>query len=288
MTPLTPRVHEQDGNRIVAYDLGAHLASWSVDGEPVLWLSERAVLDGSAPIRGGVPICFPWFAAGPAGDLSPSHGLVRTVPWRPAEPGDGEVWAWELGAEELGGRPGAEHVPGPFRLRYAVSLRARPGAESLPALTVALTVSNPADRPLRAEAALHTYLAVDDVERTRVLGLDGVGYRDKVSEERRVQDGAVHLRGETDRVYDSPGDRPGVVVADGRRELHLRPEGATQTVVWNPWAEKAAALDDVPDTAWRRFVCVETAATADRALAVPPGAATRLACTVTLRPQTAA
>lgn len=286
MTTLRPRVHESAGSRLVAYDHGAHLAEWTVDGEPVLWLSERAVLDGSAPIRGGIPICFPWFAAGPDGDLSPSHGPVRGVPWRPAPPADEDVWAWELTSGELAGAPGSQHLPGAFALRYAVSLRAgadpQDGPPDGPALGLALTVTNPADVPLRAEAALHTYLAVADVERARVVGLEDVGYWDKVHGRRGVQEGQVTLGAETDRVYDSPG-RPGLLVLDGRREIGLHPTGATRTVVWNPWSDKAASMDDVAEGAWRRFLCVETAATGDGALVVPPGSATRLTCTVTVR-----
>lgn len=265
-----------------------------MDGRPVVWLSERAVLDGSTPLRGGVPVCFPWFATGPSGDLSPSHGLVRTATWRAAGRADGEVWAWELSSEDIANAPGAEQLTGPFRLRHAVSL---PAETHSPALRIALAVTNPAGRPLRAEVALHSYLAVTDIEQIRVTGLDGVPYLDKVGGERHTQTGAVTFTGETDRVYDSPGKGPagaprdaavGVVVEDGPRELHLRPEGATQTVVWNPWAEEAAAMKDLADDDWRHFVCVETAATADRALVVPAGGTTTLACTMTLRRRTRA
>ncbi|WP_122263089.1 hypothetical protein [Ornithinimicrobium cerasi] len=282
MTTLTPRVHDVDGSRLVAYDLGATLATWELDGEPVVWLSERAVLDGSAPLRGGIPICFPWFAAGPDGQLSPSHGLVRTATWRPAEPVAEEVWAWELASADVAGSPGAEHLPGPFSLRYAVSLR--PGAEG-PAreLQVALDVTDPAGTGLRAEVALHTYLAVDDATATRVLGLDGVEYLDKVDGVRHPQRGPVTLTGETDRVYDS-GAEAGIVVDDGVRQLHLRPRGATQTVVWNPGADRCAEVADLADDAWRTFVCVETAATGHRSLVVPPGGTATVSCTFTVRP----
>ncbi|SOC54393.1 D-hexose-6-phosphate mutarotase [Ornithinimicrobium cerasi] len=280
MTTLTPRVHDADGSRLVAYDLGATLAEWDLDGEPVLWLSDRAVLDGSAPLRGGIPICFPWFAAGPEGDRSPSHGLVRTATWRSAEPADEEVWAWEVGSADVSG---AERLTGPFELRYAVGLR--PGREAMGReLLVALAVTNPADAPLTVEAALHTYLAVEDVRATRVLGLDGVEYYDKVDGVRRVQRGPLTFTGETDRVYDS-GAEAGIVVDDGSRQLHLRPAGATQAVVWNPWAERCAEVADLADDAWQRFVCVETAATAHRSLTVPPGGTSTLSCTFAARPR---
>lgn len=282
MSPLTPRVHEGDGSRLVAYDHGAHLASWTLDGEPVVWLSEQAVLDGTAAIRGGVPICFPWFGAGPQGDLSPSHGPVRTTRWRPTDTDGDEVWAWELGSERLGGHAAVERFA-PFDLRYAVSLRPDASDRQSPTLHLRLAVTNPGEEQLRVEAALHTYLAVDDIAATRVLGLDRVDYLDKVGGGRRTQSGPVTFEGETDRVYDSGGG-DGLLVVDGHRTIHVRPEGGTQTVVWNPWSEKAAAMRDLADDAWTGFVCVETAATAHRALTVLPGTTAHLSCSFTVRP----
>lgn len=293
-TPLPPRTHTSGRSRLVAYDFGAHLAEWSVDGQRRIWLSEEAVLDGSAPIRGGVPICFPWFAAGPHDDLQPAHGVVRTARWRPVDPGPGEIWAWEIGAEDVTGQPGAEHVPGPFLARYAVSLRADgpapgsagegAGAGALgngqtgeDALFLTLQVTNTGPQDYRVEAALHTYLAVADVRRVRLLGLEGAAYLDKVTGRREVQRGPVVLDGETDRVFDRSGP---VVVEDPAGSVHheVRPAGAAQTVVWNPWAEKAAAFSDLGDDEWTRFVCVETAARGERALMVPAGDTVEVSC----------
>lgn len=271
MAALLPRLHVSGRSRLAAYDFGAHLAEWSVDGVPVVWVSEHAVLDGSAPVRGGVPLCFPWFAAGPEGDLSPSHGVVRTAPWRAASPKDDEVWAWELSRDEVLDAPGAEHVRGDFLLRYAVSLP--PGEAD--ALDLSLTVTNPGSAELRAEVALHTYLHVEDVRQVELLGLEGASYLDKVTGRDEVQEGPVRITGETDRVY----ARSGPVVVDDRaalRHLTVEPRGAAQTVVWNPWADKAAALDDLGDEEWLRFLCVETVSRGDSALRVRPGGTTEI------------
>ncbi|GGK75852.1 D-hexose-6-phosphate mutarotase [Ornithinimicrobium pekingense] len=274
--PLTPHLHASGRSRLVAYDFGAHLAEWSVDGVSRVWLSREAVLDGSSPVRGGVPICFPWFAGGPDGDLSPSHGLVRTAVWRPVPAEHDEVWAWEISSDDVAGAPGAEHVPGPFRARYAVSLRGAEGAEEL---HLALRVTNTGHRDYRAEAALHTYLAVEDVRQVQILGLEGAAYLDKVSGRREVQDGPIRLDGETDRIY----DRAGPVVVDDRAALghhEVRPVGAAQTVVWNPWDRKAADLPDLGDDEWLRFVCVETAARGEHALALAAGDTVEIAATL--------
>lgn len=276
-SPPLRRTHDAGRSRLVAYDLGAHLARWTVDGEQRVWQSREAVLDGSAPIRGGVPVCFPWFANGPDGRHRPSHGVLRTARWRPSGPRAEEVWAWEIGSDDVADSPGADLVPGPFLARYAVSLDDSPGAERL---RLALAVTNTGGQDYAVEVALHTYLGVPDVGRVGVTGLEGAAYLDKTTGRREVQDGPVRLTGETDRVYDRSGP---VRVEDGDgRILHeVTPSGASQTVVWNPWAEKAAGLRDLGDEEWREFVCVETVASADRALTVPAGGTAEVSCLVT-------
>lgn len=281
MTP-TPHLHDDGTSRLVAYDHGAHLASWEVDGRPVLWLSPAAVLDGSAPIRGGVPICFPWFAGGPDGQHSPSHGVARTARWRRVATHGEEVWAWELSDTDVTDAPGAQQIPGPFLLRYAVRLTPS-GSDHSPVLGVELTVHNPGAEGYEAEVALHTYLAVGDVEHVRIEGLDGASYLDKVSGTQEHQEGDVTLTAETDRVYDRSGP---VLVHDPAwaRVLEVRPHGATQTVVWNPWAEKSAAAADLTDDSWRGFVCVETATSGGLPLPLAPGETRVVGCALTARP----
>lgn len=282
---LTPRTHEDGRSRLVAYDHGATLATWDVDGRPVVWLSREARLDGSAGLRGGIPLCFPWFAAGPSGDLSPNHGPARTATWTRLAPADDEVWAWSLRSEDLGHAPGVEHLPGPFAARYAVRL---PPAEHAPRLEVELELHNPGEADYPVEVALHTYLAVADVRRAAVLGLDGVSYYDKVTQTRGLQTGDIRFSGETDMVLDSPGD-PGVRLDTGDGGwVDLRPHGSTQTVVWNPWADKAASTRDLGDEEWERFVCVETAATGEHALTLTAGGTVRIGCCFVVHPPASA
>lgn len=279
---LNPHVHDDGTSRLAAYDHGAHLATWEVEGQPVLWLSPAAVLDGSVAIRGGVPICFPWFAGGPDGQHSPSHGVVRTSRWRQVPTRGEEVWAWELSHTDVTGAPGARQIPGPFHLRYAVRLSPA-GHGVSPTLELELAVRNTGADDYEVEAALHTYLAVGDVEQVRVAGLDAAPYLDKVRGTQEHQQGDVRLTEETDRVYDRSAP---VRVHDParRRVLDLTPHGATQTVVWNPWAQGAAATADLAADSWRGFVCVETAATGEHALAVVAGQTRTLGCVLTARP----
>lgn len=202
---------------------------------------------------------------------------MRTATWRPDPTADDEVWAWTLSSEDVTDAPGGEHLPGPFRLRHAVSL-------TDDEVTVALSVHNPGPTAYPVEVALHTYLAVADLDAAAVHGLDGTPYLDKVTGTRQVQDGPVRFRGETDNVYDSPGE-PRPVLEDGAgRRVVLTPAGTTQTVVWNPGADQAARLRDVGPEAWRDFVCVEAAATGARGLEVPPHDSVQVSCRFAVQP----
>lgn len=276
LPPLPARVHTGQRSRLVAYDHGAHLASWELDGEPVVWLSEHAVLDGTRGIRGGVPICFPWFANGPDGSLQPSHGLARTATWRPVPPREDEVWAWELTRDDVSGSAGAEHVPGDFTARYAVSLSAQD------TLAIELVVTNPTDTAYQVEVALHTYLQVTDVSQVRLLQLEDADYWDKVTQTSRRQQDVVTVQGEVDRIYQRGGQ---VSVDDpGRRHILVASHGSAQTVVWNPGSTQARALTDLGDDEWREFICVETAAIGEDALTLSAGSTVQIGAKYMVRP----
>ncbi len=242
---------------------GAHVTAWTPEGSaPVLYLSPEARFPPGTAIRGGVPICFPWFGPGRDGNLSPSHGPVRLTEWEPLDvQRDGDDVRLTFGLTAPVARSIAPDAPYPaVGLSYVVTL----GRE----LDLALTIHALADADV--EAALHTYLAVEDVRTTSIAGLEGASYLDKVTgDETGPQEGAVRFAGETDRVYDASGT---VALDDGARRLEVSSEGGTKTVVWNPWSEKAASMGDLPDDAWTRFVCIETAAVHDGPIVVPAGA----------------
>lgn len=280
MSELTAHRHGDDDSVLTAHDFGAHLTQWTVDGVDRLWLSPAAVLDGSTPIRGGVPICLPWFADGPHGGLRPSHGLARTATWHPVDTVGVEVLAWQLDSRDLADSPGAEHLPGPFLARYAVTLDSDGDGDG-PTLRLRLDLRNTGPLPYRAEVALHTYLAVQDVREVRLHGLEGVPYLDKVSGAPSVAgDEPLELTAETDRIYEAAR----TVRVEDRAALRttvVEPAGAAaQTVVWNPWEHKAGAMADVGAEAWLRFVCVETVARGEGALHLAPGDTIGLGCAI--------
>lgn len=251
MADFTPRVLRSQTGTLTAYDHGAHVAQWQQHGQPVLWLSDRSHYEHGESIRGGVPVCWPWFASGPDGDLSPTHGFVRLTGWQLLESTLSSL-RWGIGSADVAGRPGVERFPHPFAAVLETTL-------TDDSLGIALTVTNTGDSPVDYEAALHSYLHVGDVQAVTIDGLEGVGYWDKVIGTPGTQDGQLTITGETDRIYETADP---VTLSDPvlGRVLLVEPVAATRTVVWNPWRAGAAELADMADDAWRRMVCIEAAA----------------------------
>lgn len=275
---MTRRTLRTATGSAIAYDQGAHLAQWCLGDVPVIWVSAEAVYTEGTAIHGGVPICFPWFGAGPTGDLSPSHGFARTAPWRLVQEENGEDlarWAWELTAADVAGAPGVEHFPHQFTARLAVEIGA--------AASIALTVRNDSDAAFDYEAALHTYLHVGDVRQVTVEGLEGRAYLDKVTGSQETQQGALVLTGEADRVYSADGT---VVIHDPvlGRTLSITKGDSPTTVVWNPWDTKAAAMSDLGDREWTQMLCVEAAAVGEAAPRLAPGEARTLSTRISVAP----
>jgi glucose-6-phosphate 1-epimerase len=234
---------------------GAHVMSWRpADEEEVLYLSPDAVFKEGKAIRGGIPVCWPWFNAHPADASQPSHGLVR-----------GRFW------EFLGATEDVRGVTLRFGIRVGIwnaELTVKTGEE----LEVALESKNVSEVPVLVSGALHTYLGVSDIEQVRVVNLDGCTYLDTVGERQtRIQKGDVIFDKEVDRIYESSSSILLVDDLSGRTIL-VEKSGSPSTVVWNPWAEKAAALADLPDDGYLKFCCIEAAIANDRAEIVMPGA----------------
>lgn len=249
-----------DGSAAVVARLGGQVLSWTTaDGRERLYLSPQAVFDGSAPVRGGIPLCFPQFAA--QGGL-PKHGLVRTREWAVAARRCGDDYA--LATLELGDDDASRALwPHGFRLELTVMLEAG-------RLDLELCVANTGEAPFSFTGALHTYLRVVQVEDVALEGLRGLDYADATQGGRVVRETGTEIlvEGEVDRIY--RGVRRPQLLRAGNLSLGIGQQGFTDTVIWNPWTDKAAALADLPDDGWRHLLCVE-AAVAAAPLEVPAG-----------------
>jgi D-hexose-6-phosphate mutarotase len=236
---------------------------------PVTFLSAAVQFATAKAIRGGIPICWPWFGAHPTDRTAPSHGFARTAMWRPQDlrslPGGATQLTLRLTDRD------ATHGSWPpaFTLDYVITV-----GESL---DLELVTTNNGSAPFTISEALHTYCRVGDVGAARVLGLDGVPYADSADGGRRErQSGAVVFEGEVDRVYLGTDAR--CVLDDPllKRRILIDKCGSRSTVVWNPGAGKAAKLGDLTDAtpaagSWRQLVCIETANALDDSIAVAPG-----------------
>ena len=250
------------------YVHGAHVTHWRPAGhQPVLWLSGESWFEPGQPIRGGVPVCLPWFNLKPDDPEAPRHGLARLTPWRVVAAdrnADGSAsLCLALGSDE-------ETVaawPHQFEFRYRVTVGRR--------LDMNLRVSNTGDRPFDFTEALHTYLNVGDVRQASVTGLERAAYLDTTAGRQMLReagdDGPITFAGETDRIY--TGTSATCVLRDpalGRR-ITVAKSGSNSTVVWNPWIDKAAAMEDFGAEEWPGMLCIETANVRDNAVGLAPG-----------------
>jgi len=259
-------LHAADGEALV-YLQGAHVAHFqSKDGRPVLWMSAASRFEKGKPLRGGVPICFPWFGPKAGSPEAPLHGYARILPWTveavTRETG-GSLRAVLALSAEAAARGG---FPRELSLSLAVTVSR--------SLRMELTVRNVDSGAASFEEALHSYLAVSDVRQVRINGLERVGYVDKTAGMARQagEDAPIAIVGETDRVYLGAKGTVSVEDPGWLRRIVVGKQGSATTVVWNPWVAKAKAMPDFGDDEWTGMVCVETANALDDAIHLAPGA----------------
>ena len=245
------------------YLQGAHLAAWQPTGEqPVLFLSRKSDFEPGKPIRGGVPIAFPWFATRHDGKTGPSHGFARIQDWTlafAALAGDDLHLTFTLGPTEMSRELGFDH----FRVAYQVIVGRT--------LTLQLTVANDAKTPLVFEEALHTYYSVVDVHETTVTGLEPTPFIDKTEHmlEKPAANAPLTFTGPTDRVYLNTAATCVIDDGAGRRRITVAKTNSNTTVVFNPWK----ALPDLGPDEWHEMLCVETVNAAANTVTLAPGEA---------------
>jgi D-hexose-6-phosphate mutarotase len=258
---------------------GGHLVTWrpKEQAEPVVWVSEAAKYAPGKSIRGGVPICWPWFGPHASEGGFPGHGYARTVMWEVVSSQALEGGATELALVLLQNEQTRAQFPRACRLELTLTVGT--------SLRVELATTNLDSEAIEIGEALHTYFRIGDIGQTRVLGLAGGEYVDKVDGgARKRQEGAIAFQGEVDRVYVNSAAE--CVIEDPllARRIRIAKSGSASTVVWTPWLEKAEKMGDFgPGKAgqggWREMVCVESGNALDNVVSVPAGG--RHALTVT-------
>ncbi len=252
---------------------GGHVLSYRPVGHsPVLWLAESAksIAPGKA-IRGGIPVCWPWFGAAPRAGL-PNHGFARTQIWSVVS----TEYEKDTTSITLGLVPtDATRAlwPHDFLLQLTVTVG--------PALVLTLETENTGAAPFAITEALHSYFRVRDVAGVSVMGLDGQPYFDKApGGVDSVQSGPIAFAGEVDRIYARHSSAAIVNDPGVGRRISIEKTGSAATVVWNPAAGKGDAMADMAQGDWRRFVCVETANAGAGPIEVAPGAKHAVTATI--------
>jgi glucose-6-phosphate 1-epimerase len=236
----------------------------ATEEDGLLYLSAKARYQVGKAIRGGIPVCWPWFGDDPEGRGRPPHGLVRNRQWAVTATESLPDGATKVVLEVVDTDETRRIWPHSFRLQIVITVG--------DSLRLELVTRNRGKESLTISQALHAYFRVGDISRVRVLGLDGVHYLDKVDDFiEKTQAGAVVVNGEIDRIY--TGVTGGLVVDDASlgRKFRIDLAGSNTAVVWNPWAAKAAAMSDLAYDDYRRLICVEAANAGPETVEVPGG-----------------
>ena len=260
---------------------GAHVTGWQPRGSaPVIWMSGHSAFAPGKPIRGGVPVCFPWFGPHPSDAMQPPHGFARLSKWtldrvERRDDRDGAVDV-TLSLRTDAGQPHS------WPHRCLLTFRTTFGRH----LALELVVRNVGETPCVVQEALHTYFSVGDIRQVAVEGLAGATFVDKIrGGERFVQDAApIRFTGETDRVYLDTATTTAIVDPALERRIVVEKQGSRATVVWNPWIAKAKAMPDFGDDEWTSMLCVETANVLDAALTLAPGGEHRMQARIRVDP----
>jgi glucose-6-phosphate 1-epimerase len=245
---------------------GAHVTQFQPHRQkPVLFISGKSWFEAGKPIRGGVPICFPWFGPRQDGKHGPAHGFARLLEWDLVGAQETRGGSVELNFRFASNTGTRKEWDSDFEVNYRITVGTALGME--------LRVRNTSSQPMRFEEALHTYLAVSDVRQVSVEGLAGTSYSDRVGTPHTETEGAelIRITAETDRIY--MNTRATCVVHDPglQRRLVVEKTGSNATVVWNPWIAKAKAMPDFGDDEWPLMLCIETCNVREQAVILAPG-----------------
>jgi D-hexose-6-phosphate mutarotase len=246
---------------------GAHVTHFQKkDDAPLLFLSQCSRFGENEPIRGGVPIIFPWF--GPREGM-PQHGFARFKNWEIKEvapAADGSV-SLRFYLPEC---PEASTFP-PCSVEYVVTVNESLGLE--------LVVTNKSkDEAFTFENCLHTYFEVADISAVSITGLKGLNYLDKVANFAKKKEGSESIRvsSEVDRIYLDTTETVEIQDQKLGRKVRVEKHGSVSTVVWNPWIAKAQQMPDFGNDEYQRMICVESGNVAANGIRLPPNETSRL------------
>ncbi len=242
---------------------GGHVLNYRPTGHgPVLFLSKRSCYEPGRPIRGGIPVCWPWFGPNPEDTSKPMHGVARINQWtlRSTEYSN-DVTELQLALTD------SELTRRLWPFAFELSLRIRLDQK----LTLELTTENRDVQPFTFTQAFHPYFLVRDILDVTVHGLDGAAFSDRLTHQTGTHSGPLTFRQETDCLF-TPAKTECALRDDGlKRAIALVFSGTTKLMVWNPWINKARAMPDFGDDEYTRMLCLEPANADEAAVTLAPG-----------------
>ncbi len=240
------------------YLQGAHVLHYQPVGQqPVLWQSKESWFEPGKPIRGGIPICWPWFGPHPSNPEQPSHGIARLVEWEIVD-----KMAKDSVTKVILKLPESSYPNVSLQLTLELSDE----------LSVTLTTVNKGETTLNFTEALHSYFAIQDINKVTVSGLEGQKYINQLAPDSvHSQKGPISFTEETDRIYINTKESCIINNPTNNRKIQISKENSLSTVVWNPWVDKSIRMPDFGEKEFLEMVCVETANCGPNPVHIPPG-----------------
>ncbi len=228
---------------------GAHIFEFTPhDAKEILWLSDVSDLEYGTSIRGGIPICWPWFGMHTVDTSLPQHGFARTALWEyvdAKELADSTIVTMMLRSDTKT----RTMFPYEFELTLSITLAKE--------LTLKLTTKNCDTKSFSITQALHTYFNISDISNIEIEGLHNKPYLDALDMKEKIQQKNIQIDKEVDRVFQEVDNE--IVLKDKQKTLSIINGGSRSVVVWNPWIEKCSRMSAMKNESYKTFVCVETA-----------------------------
>lgn len=233
---------------------GAHVIDFTPEGEkPVIFTSADAIYKEGKAIRGGIPVCWPWFNAHPSDSTQPAHGFARNAFWQLFRSSNNDqvtTLIFTFSKHDL-------HA----------ELTVTVGKE----LTVSIKTTNTGDTPEIIGGALHSYFTISDISNISITGLENISFHDSLTGHQAQEKTAIKIGQEVDRVYQDSQQTVLINDEQWNRVVKIEKSGSKSTVVWNPWIEKSASMADLGNQEYLNFVCIETANALKDVYSVSPG-----------------
>jgi len=253
---------------------GAHVLSFQANGEaPLIWMSEDAKFVPGKSLRGGIPICWPWFGPHATDESMPAHGCARTNNWKPVASAQNDDGSTSVSFELMQTEKTKALCSHPLNVQLHLTVGTH--------LHLILETTNLGDTSFTLGQALHTYFQVGDVSKASIDGFEGKEYIDKVKSQgdygvHKIQQGPINIASEVDRIYLNTGKRSEIIDPVLKRKIIIACEGSASTVVWNPWIDIATRMGDLGPDGYLKMLCVETTNAADDLIELAAGATHRL------------